>query len=95
MTYVESHCSFPEFILAAAVKHSDVIAFVERPGRHYNVLHGLYELSFGTLKGGEQGFITSHGRFVDREEGLLIAGMREQIVKKHGNGGMLFSEDMW
>lgn len=43
----------------------------------------------------EQGFITTLNRFVDRIEGLEIATREKQIVYKHGNPEMLFSEDLY
>ena len=84
-----------EWIVAAAVRYGDIICMVEKPGRHHNVLHRTYELSKGQMMHGEQGFVTSDGRFVDREEGCIIAKLANQIVEKHGPPCCLFSEDMW
>ncbi len=41
---------------------------------------------------GEQGFVTSDGRFVDREEAANIAFVAGQIPEKKD---CLFSEDIW
>lgn len=46
------------------------------------------------LRHSEQGFVTEDGRFVDREEGLLIAMASNQIHHKHPNIHELFSEDL-
>lgn len=45
-------------------------------------------------KARDQGFITSTGRYVDREEGFKIALAAKQITGI-GNGGVLCSEDLW
>ena len=42
----------------------------------------------------EQGFLTSHNRFVDRKEALKIALENEQVLYKHGSQNILFSEDL-
>ena len=42
-----------------------------------------------------QGFITSLGRFVDREEGLKIAIEAGQVDKSKYYGRILFSEDIF
>lgn len=47
----------------------------------------------------EQGFLTNIGRFVDRQEGWIIARDCGQIIKRVGGdtckGGTLFSENLW
>ena len=42
-----------------------------------------------------QGFMTSSKRFVGRKEGLEIANMANQIIKKYSPEDMLCSEDLW
>lgn len=44
---------------------------------------------------GEQGFVTSTRRFVDRREAFEIASAAGQIVKKHGDESQLYSEDLY
>jgi len=44
------------------------------------------------LAGRHQGFLTSRGRFVDREEGMKIARAAEQTAAKKAQ---LFSEDLY
>jgi len=46
----------------------------------------------GQLSGRNQGFITSKGRFVDREEAWQIARAAGQIER---DGGSLMSEDLY
>ena len=48
----------------------------------------------GVLKRSIQGFVTECGKFCSRREALIIAEEAGQIVKKHGNSKMLFSEDL-
>ena len=81
-----------EKIVSVAVKIDDnVIAVVEPPGRHEDILVPLYK--FGVDITGEQGFMTSKGRFVDRGEADRIAIAAGQ-TKKH-NEYCLVSEDLW
>ena len=47
----------------------------------------------GELRKADQGFITHCGKFVDRIEGLRIAELEGQIVKKHSPFDKLMSED--
>lgn len=43
-----------------------------------------------------QGFLTSHNRFVDREEGYNIAVEADQTIQKNNMGkDTLYSEDLW
>jgi hypothetical protein len=63
------------------------------PARHGTLMHG------GDFRAspGDQGFLTSSGRYVDREEGFTIASAAGQIIHKSGNPDTptLYSEDMW
>jgi hypothetical protein len=42
-----------------------------------------------------QGFVTSEGRYVDRETALKIATVAKQVIVKHGCKHELYSEDLW
>lgn len=42
-----------------------------------------------------QGFLTSHNRFVDRTEAWSIAERENQIVRKLGSDGCLYSENLY
>lgn len=42
-----------------------------------------------------QGFVTSTGRYVDRDEAFAIVKAANQIMIKHGNSRTLYSEDLW
>jgi hypothetical protein len=89
----------PEKVLFAAIKHSDGRIFaVSRPGRHGHVQQLMEMLNSCTMDdcGPErQGFITSLGSWLPREEALVVAQKNEQIVHKHPSDRELYSEDMW
>jgi hypothetical protein len=95
-------CANPERIVAAAIKikttfkddyPNELIVSSPPPARHHSIMHPF---TFTTgIREMEQGFITSTGRFVDRDEGFLIARAAGQIKQKHGPATHLFSEDMW
>jgi hypothetical protein len=91
-----------EVIVAAALRAGDLILTVERPGRHHSVFHAADAagLPHGYY---DQGFLTSTGRFVEREEARKIAEAANQLIACQGQDGVpfvrqhrdLFSEDVW
>lgn len=87
----------PEKILAAAIQHPNGFIYTAlNPGRHHHVIrfmsaHRVAGLSVTR----NQGYLTTHGRFVDRRDGLVMATKHQQIVKKHPASWELYSEDMW
>jgi hypothetical protein len=89
----------PEQILYAAIKHPDGRVFaVSRPGRHGHVQQLMEMMNSGGMENNGpdyQGFITTLGSFVTREEGLAIATREDQIVQKHPQESELYSEDIW
>jgi hypothetical protein len=92
-----------ETIVAAAIMVDDVVAFVPQPGRHHHVMHSLWHQGVKTPAGPDkQGFVTSAGRFVGREEARKIAEEAKQLIPRSGSGvpyviqhPELFSEDVW
>lgn len=63
------------------------------PARHHTLLHVVgHGVAFE-----DQGFLTSTGRFVGREEGLQIAVASGQPMIDHPSrhSTWLFSEDLW
>jgi hypothetical protein len=67
-----------------------------RPARHHHVMWTRLLISGQRTTGeAEQGFLTTTGRFVGREEAFEIATRHNQIIEKHGSPGLLFSEDVW
>ena len=94
-----------ETIEEAAIDFDDVVWTVPRPGRHSDVMDFIMkERPWITFVGGTQGFWTSKGRFVEREEARNIAEAAYQIIEGMiGPDGVpykfqhreLFSEDVW
>lgn len=86
-----------EEIACAAIKYDDIgVLALPAPARHHHVMWArLFIDGTETHGNGQQGFLTTHGRFVDRKLGLKIATKRGQIEHKHGNLAELYSEDMW
>ena len=81
-----------ERITTAAIKSGGVIVTVERPGRHGECINWLNRLGQDYMG---QGFLTSHGRFVDRVEAGRIAKAAGQGEPRALCNGNLFSEDLW
>lgn len=95
-----------EYILCAAIKRKEPIKLdsynyqtngnvddiysVEIGRRHNDILARFGKSLLDTHK---QGFYTSYGRFVDREEGLLIAKKAGQVNEDLDKE--LFSEDLY
>lgn len=86
-----------ESIQMAAIKHmnSGQIWAVEQPGRHSHVMWAMHMLSVPSHLQGDQGFLTSYGRYVDRKEAALIAAAANQLLDKQHTPTSLFSEDVW
>jgi hypothetical protein len=84
-----------ETIVAAAVKEGEVVCSVPRPGRHHNVMRAMAAAGIPIPIVGQQGFVTSEGRFVNRFEARDIARAAGQIIQKTGPADELFSEDVW
>lgn len=83
-------------IVAAAVKAGELVISIPKPGRHHHIVHTLPE-DF-KLRGIEQGFLASDGRFYGR------ASARQLVIDNHQplrdaqsltHRRDLFSEDLW
>jgi hypothetical protein len=61
--------------------------------RHDLIIHAIYAVT-GKRVTGEQGFVTSAGDFVDREEAARIAIAAGQITKLSHHSTKLFSEEL-
>lgn len=87
----------PEKILSAAIQHPNGFIYTAlNPGRHHHVIRFMSAHKVaGISVTRNQGFLTTHGRFVDRRDGLTMAQQHKQIVKKHPAPWELYSEDMW
>ena len=81
-------------IVAAAIKHGELVCFVPRPGRHHDVIRKMAAAGFPIPITGIQDFVTDEGQFVERRVALGIAEIAGQLLPDKGNGE-LFSEDIW
>ena len=84
-----------ETIILAAIKtgENQVSVNLNPNGRHCYIIHHLIRNGFDKPLVGEQGFLTSTGRFVDRVEAKKIAFNSGQIKETISN--TLTSEDLW
>lgn len=89
-----SRARMRERIDCAAVRLSTgEVLSLPRPARHHQVLRSG---SRAWEDDHEQGFTTTAGRFVGREEALRIARRQGQIVHRCGGDHIrLFSENLW
>lgn len=93
-----------EYLLCAAIHYDDGIEHVHQPKnvktgivvcgrRHHNIIASVFDLSGRkTFSENEQGFVTSHDRFVTREQGAFIAYEAGQIKEPKKT---LYSEDLY
>lgn len=82
-------------ILSAIRTGGDHVAVAMHPvSRHNYIIHHLVKCGFETPIKGEQGFLTSNGRFVDRVMAADIAKRAGQIVELEYPPN-LYSEDVF
>jgi hypothetical protein len=86
-----------ERVIGAAIRHPDgMVHAVSEPGRHHHVIRYMSSLKRAGLENTrDQGFVTNHGRYVSRLEGLAVAQLAKQIKHKTPPAYKLFSEDIW
>lgn len=90
----------PERITGVALKAPVTgLYMLPAPNRHYDVITLMVKLGRGHESSrAEQGFMTSHGRYLDRCEALavaLAAGQVSEDLRPVPNLPELFSEDVW
>jgi hypothetical protein len=85
-----------EKILLAAIKTGDnqVSVALQPDSRHNSIFNHLSKNGFDVLKR-KAGFLTSHGRFVDRIEAKEIAIKSGAIDPSKIIGAKLYSDDLW
>ncbi len=66
-----------------------------RPNRHHHVIHLIYQETGEEVITDSQGFVTSSGRYVEREEALEIARNAGQLLPRHFHKTQLFSVSVW
>lgn len=79
-------------IVAAAILRGDLTCSLPAPARHHDIIRTMAMAGFSTPIGGRQGFLTSEGRFVGRNEAAGIAHAAGQTQRPLAN---LHSEDVW
>lgn len=85
-----------ERIVAAAIKHTGVTVSLPRPARHGDIfITAGWMFRKVTVLPSHQGFLTSEGRFVGREEARQIAIDAGQCPGGPAHARELFSEDLW
>lgn len=85
-----------ERIAGVAIKHGKLTFSMPPPNRHGDLIKDLDRCKLPEACHGDQGFITSKGRFVDRAEAYKIAKGANQMLRRTSNGAdELYSEDLW
>lgn len=92
-----------DWIVCAAIKLGDgIFAVAQPPGRHNHILQHLglnRHAAQGpvTVPESHQGFLTSSGRFVEREEAgkIALAAGQVKIGVLSSQNKKLYTEDMW
>lgn len=85
-----------ERIVSAAIYYGVIIS-LPAPARHHHIITSVDKnasIDGPTVAPYLQGFLTSHGRYVNRIEGYSIAWAAKQIISG-STGPELFSEDLW
>ncbi len=86
-----------ERIVAAAIKKFGITFSLPAPARHHTILHRAHERAPAIqLHDASQGFLTSKGRYVEREEAKRLAKAAGQLpndVRPYDQE--LYSEDLW
>ena len=67
------------------------------PARHGSIMHPFVTATGKRIPCQDQGFVTSSGRYVDRQEAFKIAAAAGQPIIDHPSkiDGTLYSEDLW
>lgn len=88
-----------ERIVAAAVRYEGMTFSLLPPARHGEcillMLACRQDIDRNSTGPEEQGFVTSHNRFVDRIEARKIAVAADQLIWRDAGLPELFSEDVW
>src|SRR6185312_8153083 len=92
-------CSKEERIIGVACHDEldNLIWYSPPPARHGNLVAIINEYTSDRWHKAKivQGFLTSHGRFLNREQALIIALLQNQLIRKTPPENRLFSEDLF
>lgn len=84
------------FVHQVAIRQGDSVYTLARPRRHCDVIRYMAEeCGLPTPITGEQGFIDSKGRFLDRRMAAQLALANGQVKELKYQPDTLFSEDLW
>lgn len=103
---VNLNVTVPEHIVAAAIRRleanrgsgDDVVMMtytMPAPARHHHILHAMPAQNDGVVGPEAQGFLTSTGRWVDRQTAMSLAVAAGQVDPSKVRMPHLFSEDLW
>ena len=88
-----------EICICAALRLRDKTCYIVRGHRHRDCLETIARKGIDSNpKLWEQGFITSHNRFVDRRDGFNLQQLQEiesANPEGYNSAGWLFSEDLY
>lgn len=86
-----------EKITGVAIIVNGILYHMSAPNRHHHVIHFVYERNgIQQVTTDQQGFVTSHDRYVNREKALEIAKAANQLLPdKLVYHRELFSENLW
>jgi hypothetical protein len=83
-----------ETIVAAAMQWRGFTVTLEAPARHGDIIHAIAQSIPETEwpVRGDQGFLTSSGKFVGRNDAMEIARAAGQV---QSTSDTLYTEDLW
>ena len=84
-----------ERIVGVGIVVNNKLYALPKPNRHHHCIHLAYKEIKKQVVTDSQGFTTSAGRYVLREEALDIAKKAEQLLARHQHETQLFSESVW
>lgn len=84
-----------EFITGVAIVTNGKLFQLPKPNRHHHCIELAARQLNKPVSDGTQGFMTSTGRYVLREEALTIAKAANQLLPRHKHPRELFSESLW
>jgi len=85
-----------EFVSTAAVRLQDgQVAIVTRPGKHEDILLFINYCNLPICETNGIGFLTTAGRYVDKESALELAVKSKQLVDRDHDSRELECGDLW
>jgi hypothetical protein len=84
-------------VVCAAICLGGKVYQLPRPARHHDVIRHMREagIDAGDIAIGEQGFVSTEGRFLHRFAAQRVAREAGQIIRETAPAHGLFSEDVW